>query len=234
MLRSVVRDHHHGLVRAGRQRHFTGDARIPWDPYAGAEFRHDVDGPGPPFEHDPSGPDGVARALADGQVIARVQGRCEIGPRALGNRSILASASVPDVQERLNRIRDREDYRPIAPVRRVEDVDTFFRWSGPSPYMLHFRQVLDRQRLPAVTHVDGTARTQTVTAQENPAPHDLLGRFGRLTGVPVLCNTSLNFNGTGFINRTSDLVAYVLTRGLDGFVLDGSFHRRREPSPDQG
>jgi predicted NodU family carbamoyl transferase len=96
--------------------------------------------------------------------------------------------------------------------------------------MLHFQQVLNPQSLPAVTHVDGSARTQTVTALENGALHDLLGQFGTLSGVPVLCNTSLNFNGSGFINRTSDLVEYVLTRGLDGFVLDGVFHRRRKPS----
>jgi hydroxymethyl cephem carbamoyltransferase len=96
--------------------------------------------------------------------------------------------------------------------------------------MLHFQQVLNPQSLPAVTHVDGSARTQTVTALENGALHDLLGRLGTLSGVPVLCNTSLNFNGSGFINRTSDLVEYVLTRGLDGFVLDGVFHRRRKPS----
>ncbi|GHF32126.1 hydroxymethyl cephem carbamoyltransferase [Amycolatopsis bartoniae] len=210
------------------QRHFTGDARIEWDPYAGAEFRHDLDRPGARFEHDPSGLDGAARVLADGGIIAWVQGRCEIGPRALGNRSILASASVPDMQARLNHVKGREDYRPIAPVCRAEDVEEFFHWSAPSPYMLHFQKVRDPRRLPAVTHVDGTARTQTVTAEENAALHDLLGRFGTLSGVPVLCNTSLNFNGTGFINRTSDLVDYVLTRDLAGFWLDGSFYRTRK------
>lgn len=212
------------------QRHFTGDARISWDQYAGAEFHHDLDRPGDRFEHDPAGLDGVARLLADGGIIAWVQGRCEIGPRALGNRSILASAAVPDMQERLNTIKGREEYRPIAPVCRAEDIEKFFRWSRPSPYMLHFQQVLDPQRLPAVTHVDGSARAQTVTARENAALHDLLGRFGAISGVPVLCNTSLNFHGAGFINRTSDLVEYVLTRRLDGFVLDGMFYRTRTSS----
>lgn len=209
------------------QRHLTGHAKVEWNVYSGAEFRYDVSRIGDPFERVASGLEGVAEDLRDGSVIAWVQGRCEIGPRALGHRSLLASATFADMQERLNAVKGREGYRPIAPVCREEDVSQYFDWSGASPHMLYFQRVNNPEQIPAVTHVDGSARAQTVTEAENSRLYELLGKVKDHTGVGVLCNTSLNFPGRGFINRTSDLIEYVLDRRLDGFVLDGDYYRVR-------
>ncbi|WP_432261467.1 carbamoyltransferase C-terminal domain-containing protein [Cupriavidus sp. TMH.W2] len=127
--------------------------------------------------------------------------------------------------DRLNAIKKRESFRPIAPVCLEEDMRAHFDLPYPSPYMLHFARVRSPY-LDATTHVDGSARVQTVNARQNPSLHRLLSSFKAVTGVGVLCNTSLNFNGAGFINRTSDLVAYASETGLDGFVIDGTFFRR--------
>ncbi|ESZ53407.1 hypothetical protein X729_32120 [Mesorhizobium sp. L103C131B0] len=115
--------------------------------------------------------------------------------------------------------KNREGFRPIAPICLEQDVALHFDLARPSPYMLLFQNVID-SRLQAVTHVDGTARAQTVSQQENPRLFQLLTSFKAKSGVGVLCNTSLNFNGTGFINRASDLLAYARTAGLDGFVIN--------------
>ena len=204
------------------QLHFDGNAKIAWNVYAGPSFVHDVPVPSS-FGREPLDVARVAELLADGAVIAWVRGRAEIGPRALGNRSLLAAPFQVASRDRLNKIKAREGYRPIAPVCREEDVSSYFDWTGPSPYMLYFHKVLDA-RLQAVTHADGTARAQTVRADQNPRLHALLSAFAARTGVGVLCNTSLNFPGRGFINRTSDLVEYVRERDLDGFVLDDELH----------
>lgn len=209
------------------QRHLTGHSKVEWSVYSGAEFCHDVSRIGHPFEIVASGLDGVAKDLEGGSILAWVQGRCEIGPRALGNRSLLASAALAEMQARLNRIKGREEYRPIAPVCREDDVGRYFDWSGASPYMLYFQRVSNPGDLPAVTHVDGSARVQTVTEAESPRLYELLGKVEDRTGIGVLCNTSLNFPGRGFINRTSDLIEYVLDRQLGGFVLEGTYYRVR-------
>ncbi|PVC88357.1 proline dehydrogenase [Streptomyces sp. CS090A] len=200
---------------------FTGDAKISWDVYSGPRFAHDRthEELGEVFDISALDLGQVARLLAAGSILAWVQGKCEMGPRALGNRSLLAAPFEEGTRDRLNVIKQRESYRPIAPVCREEDVSEHFVWDGPSPYMLYFQRVRDT-RLRAVTHVDGTARAQTVNAGQNPRLHGLLSAFRRETGAGVLCNTSLNLPGRGFINSTGDLVAHVLDRGIDGFVLD--------------
>jgi hydroxymethyl cephem carbamoyltransferase len=153
-----------------------------------------------------------------------MNGRCEIGPRALGNRSLLAAPFKLEMKARLNRIKQREDFRPIAPICLEEDVEKHFQWSGPSPHMLYFQKVRD-QNLKAIIHVDNTTRVQTVREDENPKIHALLRRFRDKTGTGVLCNTSLNYHGNGFINRTSDLYGFCKTHGVDAFVYNGRFCR---------
>ena len=143
----------------------------------------------------------------------------------MGNRSLLAAPFSTASRDRLNKIKHREAYRPIAPVCREEDVNNYFDWTGPSPYMLYFQRVTDR-RLEAVTHADGSARVQTVRHDTNARLHDILDAFAKRTGIGVLCNTSLNLPGRGFINRTSDLVEYAIDRDLDGFVLDDRLYLR--------
>lgn len=208
-------------------RHFTGNAKIKWNVYSGQPFTLDeIDRTG--LEVHPLDYGQVASALLDDKVIGWVQGNCEIGPRALGNRSILAAPFSKATHERLNRIKNREGFRPIAPVCLEEDVALHFDLARPSPHMLLFQKVLD-DRLEAVTHVDGTARAQTVSQKQNPHLFQLLTSFKAKSGVGVLCNTSLNFNGTGFINRASDLLAYARAAGLDGFVINDAFYLLKEP-----
>jgi hydroxymethyl cephem carbamoyltransferase len=203
----------------------TGEAKIEWDAYAGEDFIHD--------EADLSGFEAVARddaeiveRLANGAVLAWVQGRYEIGPRALGNRSLIAAPFTKEMHARLNAIKKREGFRPIAPILLEEEMDRLFDNHGPSPHMLYF-QTVKTDALKAVTHVDGSARAQTVTAAQNPRMHALLSAFKQKTGYGVLCNTSLNFSGKGFINRLSDLARYARDTGLDGFVVGDVFYRRR-------
>jgi predicted NodU family carbamoyl transferase len=204
----------------------TGEAKISWSVYSGQDFVHDSTVPAA-FDHAPLDLAQVADRLARGAVVAWAGGRAEIGPRALGHRSLLAAPFDTTMRDRLNAIKEREGYRPIAPVCREQDAGRFFGQAGPSPYMLYFQRVRDAN-LKAVTHADTTARLQTVRRDQNQALYDLLGVFETRTGIGVLCNTSLNFPGRGFINRTSDLVEYVLDRRIDGFVLDDTFYWNRE------
>lgn len=206
---------------------YSGEAKLRWNVYAGEEFLFD-DADLSAFEATPLDYQHIAKCLHNGDVLAWVQGRCEIGPRALGNRSLLASASSADMRIRLNRIKNREMFRPIAPVCLEEDLSKLFSPATASPYMLFFQEVLS-DTIPAVTHVDGTARSQSVTEEQNPALHRLLSEFKTISGLGVLCNTSLNFSGAGFINRLSDLVRYVYEHDIDGFVVASTFYRRRLP-----
>ena len=202
-------------------REFTGKAKLEWNVYSDRAFvddRPDM----PDVLVYPLSLERVAEFLSKNHIVAWTQGRCEIGPRALGNRSILAAPFSRDMCDRLNHIKKREGFRPVAPICMEEEVSRHFHWTGPSPHMLYFQKVRNRE-LAAITHVDGTARVQTVNAAQNARMHELLGHFRSLTGAGVLCNTSLNFNGTGFINRTSDLYQYCKTTGIDGFVYDDKF-----------
>lgn len=202
-------------------RAFTGRAKLEWSVYSDREFVDDTPDM-PDVDVLPLSFEQVAQFLADGKIVAWTQGRCEIGPRALGNRSILAAPFSTQTRDRLNAIKKREGFRPVAPICREEEVGRHFDWSGPSPHMLYFQKVRNPD-LRAITHVDGTARTQTVNARQNAAMHALLTEFAGVTGAGVLCNTSLNFNGTGFINRTSDLYRYCKQTGIEGFVYDETF-----------
>ena len=128
------------------------------------------------------------------------------------------------MKERLNEIKQREDYRPIAPCCRIEDPTEAFVDDFEDPYMLYFNRVRS-DRLGAVTHVDGTARVQTVSAATNERLHRLLTAFAERRGLGVLCNTSLNFKGYGFINRMSDLIQYCEDRGVDDMVVGDAWYR---------
>lgn len=199
-------------------RRLTGKAKVSWDVYCGQAFVDDQ--PHMPDVHrEPLNPAKLAEFIGTGHIIGWAQGNCEIGPRALGNRSILAEPFSTQTRDRLNAIKKREGFRPVAPICLEEEVHRHFDWQGPSPHMLYFQKVINHD-LGAITHVDGTARAQTVNAQQNPGIHALLSAFRDRFGAGVLCNTSLNFNGTGFINRTSDLYHYCKTNGLDGFVYN--------------
>ncbi|MEA2453520.1 MAG: carbamoyltransferase [Actinomycetota bacterium] len=139
----------------------------------------------------------TAEAIERGRVVGWFQGRMEWGPRALGNRSILAHPGLPDMKDILNsRIKHRESFRPFAPAILEERLADYFESAQPSPFMLHVYKIRPEKRdeLVAVTHVDGTGRLQSVSRVENPLYYDLIREFGRRTGTPVLLNTSFNEN----------------------------------------
>ncbi|OKI04827.1 3-hydroxymethylcephem carbamoyltransferase [Streptomyces sp. CB02923] len=209
---------------------FTGNPHIAWDVYSGLDFVHDTRPDAARWRSRRLDHDTLAAALASGRIVAWVQGRWEIGPRALGNRSLLAEPFGVETRDRLNDVKQREDYRPIAPCCRVEDLAKVFHEDFEDPHMLYFRHVRESSGLQAVTHVDGSARSQTVAASGNPPLHRLLSAFAAKRGVGVLCNTSLNFNGDGFINRMSDLVLYCESRGIRDMVVGDTWYQRIEGS----
>jgi predicted NodU family carbamoyl transferase len=210
------------------QRHFTGDAKLRWNVYCGEPFIEDV-AIDDRFERVPLDAHHLAARLALGGIVAWANGRYELGPRALGNRSLLAAPFASATRDRLNQIKQREPYRPVAPVCLEDGVSKWFDWQGPSEYMLHFQKVMS-PNLQAVTHDDGSARVQTVSAAQNPDLHRLLVAFEALTGNGVLCNTSLNFPGRGFINRSSDLLRYVDGCDVDLMVINGRMYAKRQSS----
>jgi predicted NodU family carbamoyl transferase len=199
---------------------FTGDPKIEWDVYSGLAFRADGSFDARKYDIYGADYDRIADMLANELVLGWVSGRYEIGPRALGNRSILAAPFRDSTRVRLNEIKQREQFRPIAPVCLRDDAEKWFGCDHESPYML-FTYRSTTGALTAVTHVNGTARIQTVTSATNKNLYDLLVAFKARTGYGVLCNTSLNFKGKGCINNIVDLDAYAVEHGLDGFVVEG-------------
>ena len=165
----------------------------------------------------------VADLLAEGKIVGWVQGRAEFGPRALGNRSILANPTIPDIKDRLNgEVKFREEFRPFAPSILDEAGSDYFIAYQTSPYMeraLRFRPGAAR-RVPGVVHTDGTGRLQSVRPEWNPRFHDLLSAFEDRTGVPVVLNTSFNLMGKPIIHSVEDALGVFLTSGLDVLVLD--------------
>jgi carbamoyltransferase len=176
----------------------------------------------------------TAALLARDQVIGWFQGRMEFGPRALGGRSILASPIRVEMQARLNDIKDREDFRPVAPVVLEKDAGEWFTGASVAPFMLFvFDVAADKvDRIPAVRHVDGTARVQTIRRDQQPLYYDLLCAFKERTGVPVLINTSFNTRGEPIVCTPRDAIESFWTSPLDALVI-GSFLLQK-PTPTQG
>ncbi|MBX3318984.1 MAG: 3-hydroxymethylcephem carbamoyltransferase [Nitrospira sp.] len=201
------------------QFYYTGNPKIDWNVYSGLSF--DTTGSFDITRYDLYEADDelVADMLANDLILAWVNGKYEIGPRALGNRSILAAPFREITRTRLNDIKQREQFRPIAPVCLEEDAARWFGCDHPSPHMLYTYSARTNA-LAAVTHVNNTARIQTVSSATNRSLYTLLLAFKARTGYGVLCNTSLNFNGRGFINKIDDLSSYVIEHNLDGFVVE--------------
>jgi carbamoyltransferase len=174
----------------------------------------------------------TATALADGETLAICRGRSEIGPRALGNRSLLALPSSARMRDHINlNIKQRESFRPLAPVVPLEYLATYFDGVEESPYMLLVAKVREevRHRLAAVTHADGTARVQTVRVEDNPFLHRLLELVGEFTGVPVLLNTSLNLRGEPIVESPADAIALFVQCPIDALVLGDCIVRKYSP-----
>lgn len=166
----------------------------------------------------------TAEILAENKIIGWFQGRMEFGPRALGGRSILASPIDAEMQAKLNEIKDREDFRPVAPVVLEEEASNWFANAKTSPFMLFIYDVLPEkaEKIPAVRHVDGTARIQTINRQQNSLYYDLIKAFQMRTGVPVLVNTSFNTRGEPIVCSPRDAIECFWTSPLDALVI-GSF-----------
>jgi carbamoyltransferase len=169
--------------------------------------------------HDVAGE--TAGILAEDKIVGWFQGRMEFGPRALGGRSILASPLSADMQQRLNEIKDREDFRPVAPVVLEEAAAQWFVHADVSPFMLFVYEVAPDKaaRIPAVRHVDGTARIQTINRAQNPLYYDLVKAFGQRTGVPVLVNTSFNTRSEPVVCTPRDAVECFWTSPIDALVI---------------
>jgi carbamoyltransferase len=164
----------------------------------------------------------TAKILAEGHIVGWFQGRSEFGPRALGNRSILADPRKAEMKDILNkRVKHRQAFRPFAPVVLAERADEIFDAHADSPFMLLAEHVRPewRDRIPAVVHVDGTARVQTVRQDQNACLHRLLKEFDAITGVPVLLNTSFNVKGEPIVERPEDAVECFLTTGIEYLAL---------------
>jgi carbamoyltransferase len=164
----------------------------------------------------------TAQLLANGKIIGWFQGRMEWGPRALGNRSILADPTKADMRNLINHyVKHREEFRPFAPVATEEDVKKYFDIPGPSPFMLFTRPVKEeyKQKLPAITHIDGTARVQTVEKESNPRIYKLLKEFEKIKGVPILLNTSFNVAGEPIVCNPRDALRTFISCGIDTLVI---------------
>jgi carbamoyltransferase len=166
--------------------------------------------------------DVAAKLLEEGKIIGWFQGAMEIGPRALGSRSILANPAFPDMKDKINaEVKFREAYRPFAPSAIVEAKNEFFDLEVEAPFMLKVCNVLKEKQsvIPAVTHVDGSARLQTVTKDSHPRYYELIKKLGDRTGVPVVLNTSFNIQGEPVVESPQDAIRCFFSTGLDYLVI---------------
>jgi len=178
--------------------------------------------------HDERIVERTVEALADGRVVGWFNGRFEWGPRALGNRSILADPRRADMKDIVNtKIKFREPYRPFAPSVVVEEAERFFdlpdaKRHYPARFMLYVTPVKEsaRAELPAITHVDNSARLQTVDRQFNPRYYRLIEAFGQQTGTPVVLNTSFNLKGEPIVSSPADALSTFTRCGLDLLILN--------------
>jgi carbamoyltransferase len=175
----------------------------------------------------------VAQMIADQQVIGWYQGRMEYGPRALGARSIIADARNPENWKRVNlKIKYRESFRPFAPTILEDRVQDYFEWNRPSPYMLFVAQVREEKRqVPAITHVDGSARLQTIKRDDHPLYYDVIKAFDTLTGCPIIINTSFNVRGEPIVCTPLDALRCFMNTEMDVLVLGSHIVLKKETDP---
>jgi carbamoyltransferase len=163
----------------------------------------------------------VASIIHSGNIVGWFQGNMEFGARALGNRSILASPLQPGIKDKINKvIKKRESFRPFAPSCIEEDANMFFDVKEPVPYMNQVVEVKKSHRLPSITHVDNTARVQTVTKEQNPRYYQLLLALKRISGYPICLNTSFNFKDQTITITPKQAVERFLDSKMDFLVID--------------
>jgi carbamoyltransferase len=171
----------------------------------------------------------LAKDIADGKIIGVARGKAEHGARALGNRSIICNPSILEMKDILNaKVKHREWYRPFAPVVRLEDVNKYFEWGGESRWMTFCPKVKKewRNKLTSITHVDNTARVQTVTREQNEWLYDLITEFEKETGIGVVLNTSFNVDGKPILSTIKDAFEILEKTQMDGLVLENTYIKK--------
>ncbi len=171
----------------------------------------------------------VAEELNSGKIIGLVRDNCEHGPRALGNRSIICDPTKPDMKDILNaKVKNREWYRPFAPVVKLENVSKYFEFEGESRWMSFCPKVKDewKEKLISITHIDGTARVQTVTREQNEFLYDLLTEFEKINGVGVLLNTSFNVAGKPILSTFKDAFYLLNNTQMDALIAQDFYIRK--------
>jgi carbamoyltransferase len=159
--------------------------------------------------------------INNGSIVGWFQGRTEFGARALGNRSILANPHLPDVRDRINKVvKKREMFRPFAPSVTYEDYKLYFDSEGEVPYMNQVVKVTDYKSIPSVTHVDRSARIQTVREEQNPLYYKLLKEFEKVSGTPILLNTSFNLKGHTTTNDPKKAIWTFLNSDMDYLIIE--------------
>lgn len=219
----------------GAPRNFVHD-----DPYVGTSYTNkDIEkvlkGAKLKYEYHDDICEVAAALLEKGNILGWFQGPMEIGPRALGSRSILANPAYPDMKDKINsEVKFREAYRPFAPSAIQEAKDEFFDLEVEAPFMLKVCNVLEHKRevIPAVTHVDGSARLQTVDRDLHPRYYDVIKKLGDKTGVPVVLNTSFNIQGEPVVESPKDALRCFYSTGLDYLVI-GNFVLNKEQCIDK-
>lgn len=204
------------------------------NPYVGLEYSNEeiealLEECKLPYERSAHIARDTAQLVREGKIVGWFQGRSEIGPRALGNRSIICDPTLPHMKDKINaEVKHREAYRPFAPSAITEARRDFFEIEVEAPFMLKVCQVRPEKRdvLPAITHVDGSARLQTVHTETNPRYHELISEFGKLSGVPVILNTSFNIMGEPMVESPMQAIRCFFSTGLDVLVL-GDFIVRK-------
>lgn len=211
---------HHRLTGAPRG-YIMRDARL-GPGYANDEIRRFLDLAKIPYETPENVIERAADLLSAGNITGWYQGRMEWGPRALGSRSILADPTRPDMKDLINKyVKHREEFRPFAPSVLEEQAGAYFEGCESSPFMLFVYPVkpAQRERVPAITHVDGTARVQTVNRETHPQYHALICAFQQRKGVPMVLNTSFNVMGEPIVNTPADAVRCFYSTGMDALVI---------------
>lgn len=194
-----------------------------WDKHTLSEYFHEYRGR--EFDYH-----SLATGLTNGKIVGVVRGRSEIGPRALGNRSILCDPTINGMKDTLNqKVKNREYYRPFAPVVRLEDVNKYFEFDQESRWMSFCPNVRQEYRdiLKEVTHVDGTARVQTVTREQHPFLYDLLTKMDEIKGIGVLLNTSFNVAGKPILNTYRDAVDVWQKTDMDSLILEDFYFEKK-------
>jgi carbamoyltransferase len=164
----------------------------------------------------------AAEAIAEGKILGWFQGRMEVGPRALGNRSIIADPSRADMKDRVNKqVKNREPWRPFAPSMLYQTMDQFLVDPRPSPFMILAFDTKEeaREQIQSAIHVDNTCRPQSVRKEHNPSYWQLISEFEKLTGIAAILNTSFNLNTQPIVNTPEQAVRTLLESGLEGLAI---------------